>query len=496
MTLPHSIEAERRLLGCCLLPDSTTKPRAIKAGCSSQWFYDSKHQIIWEAIAATDEPDELSVSQQLNGTLEAIGGIGYLYSLSGDVATTARDAEAIQILGQHAIKRKLLSLTKWTEEQISGNAPADELLAHVQQAFNAVSPATKDAAPRQSITDILGHTSDPNQYLLSAGYLGRSQITTLIGPGGVGKSRIALMLAYCHASGCTQFFGLPLRGHPARWLFIGSENDTDRIKTDLTNFTQSFTPEQQAEASNHIEWYNPDNDPDSSGGFIDTPESFRRLCQVVKDFRPDVIVLDTLASVCLTLELNSDADMRTACAQVKLLMAHGSPGCRALIIHHAKPGKDQAAATFDAFSSGSFGRNSKVLANMARAEILVTVSDSENPERLALQSGKLNNGKKFDPIGIIYHQGTYIADQDFDAGTFKDDVNGQRSGNSCSQKDIILAIRSNNLTRQAIQSAVRDATGASPSTIDRRIRQAKSAGFITSSVLGSFLLTDKAKAVR
>jgi replicative DNA helicase len=97
-TLPHSEEAERYLLACCLLDGATVVRECLKARLRPASFYVSAHGIAFEKIIdlhrrgiATDVAvlaEELRTAKQL----DAVGGYGFLTAISAQVPTTAQAA--------------------------------------------------------------------------------------------------------------------------------------------------------------------------------------------------------------------------------------------------------------------------------------------------------------------------------------------------------------------------------------------------------------------
>ena len=49
-TLPHSLEAEKYLLSCCLLDGADVLSRCLEARIKPESFYDPKHGIVYERL--------------------------------------------------------------------------------------------------------------------------------------------------------------------------------------------------------------------------------------------------------------------------------------------------------------------------------------------------------------------------------------------------------------------------------------------------------------
>src|ERR1051325_7505047 len=86
---PHSPEAERGVLGCCLLNTNKTKI-ALKAGVTTRWFYEHRHIEIFkvlEAMAKNGGGDMVVAVLRLRelGLLDRIGGVPYINQLQDSV---------------------------------------------------------------------------------------------------------------------------------------------------------------------------------------------------------------------------------------------------------------------------------------------------------------------------------------------------------------------------------------------------------------------------
>lgn len=112
MVPPHNIEAEQAVLGCMLL-DSDVIPTVTELIRSSD-FYREDHREICEAITDIVEKagpvDIITVTEQLQqrGTLEAVGGMDYLASITSAVPTTANARHYAKIVEEKSLLRKLI----------------------------------------------------------------------------------------------------------------------------------------------------------------------------------------------------------------------------------------------------------------------------------------------------------------------------------------------------------------------------------------------------
>ncbi len=109
---PQNTDAEASLLGAILIDTDALVKIADKI--DSYDFYDEKHRYIFEAITQLYDRhsaiDVLTLSDQMkiNTTLEAIGGSSYLAELTNFVPTSAHVEQYAEIVGQKALRRRLI----------------------------------------------------------------------------------------------------------------------------------------------------------------------------------------------------------------------------------------------------------------------------------------------------------------------------------------------------------------------------------------------------
>lgn len=109
---PHSLEAERAVLGALLL-ERESLPRAIEVLRGSD-FYKEGHRQIYSSMVALFERNEpvdlLTLSEELRrqGTLEEVGGAAALASLVEEAATAAHVVSYATIVREKALLRDLI----------------------------------------------------------------------------------------------------------------------------------------------------------------------------------------------------------------------------------------------------------------------------------------------------------------------------------------------------------------------------------------------------
>ncbi len=112
---PHSIEAERGVLGCILLSPAENMGVCIeKFRGGSQAFYDLRHQSLFELLAEMYDRKEaidlITLQQKLKDRkqLDALGGISYLASLVDEVPSAANLEYYLEIVREKHLLRKMI----------------------------------------------------------------------------------------------------------------------------------------------------------------------------------------------------------------------------------------------------------------------------------------------------------------------------------------------------------------------------------------------------
>ena len=109
---PHDVEAERAVLGCCLI--SAFAVREASETLQTADFYKANHRAVFReivALAASGEAvDVLTVRAALEnaGVLDRVGGSAYLAELCGEVFTASNVQAYIRTVADHGRRRALI----------------------------------------------------------------------------------------------------------------------------------------------------------------------------------------------------------------------------------------------------------------------------------------------------------------------------------------------------------------------------------------------------
>ena len=114
---PHSVEAERGVLGCCLLdPGMAVGECQERLRGGPETFYDLAHRLLYEQLTrmfgANQHIDIITLTEALrrNGQLEAVGGLAYVSSLADETPSASNVGYYIEILREQHLLRRLIGV--------------------------------------------------------------------------------------------------------------------------------------------------------------------------------------------------------------------------------------------------------------------------------------------------------------------------------------------------------------------------------------------------
>ncbi len=344
----------------------------------------------------------------------------------------------------------------------------------------------------------LSHIPDTSAILLGDGLVERGSWTSLVGIGGLGKTRITLWLCICQILG-REWCGLPTRGEPQNVLYLSTENGLRRWKTDLQRMLSVLTESERAKVEKHLRIMaltaEEDGDLDLGNDL-----SVVRIGATLREFRPGLVIFDPFADM-VDGDENKTADLVTTLRKLRQTVRANAPAAAGIIVHHARTGAVNIVQAGDNFSAGNFGRGSKALYSFVRCEIQLAPGSRDDDTLLLLACGKNNNGEKFKPRGIVFNPETfaYAVDPTFDLATWRADVSGTRGNKTASIADVVEAVRSlggtggNTIKAGKICELVHEDTAACARTIKTRIKEAVKEGYLRAAVTprGAYALGPK-----
>jgi len=214
---PHSLEAERSVLGAMLL-DQELAVEALDA-LHTEDFFDRKHRHIFQACRDLDSrnsiTDIVTIGEELERMklFEESGGIEYIASLTDDIPLFSNVQEYINIIRNKSMLRALLKVSRENiTEVLEGTGEPGMILDDAERKIMAISES-RSRGEFTSVASLVGPGIDEFESLmnndgfvtgLSTGFKELDKMTTGFHPGEliilaarprVGKTSMALNMA-------------------------------------------------------------------------------------------------------------------------------------------------------------------------------------------------------------------------------------------------------------------------------------------------------------
>ena len=472
---PSDARQEKRALGnilLALLDGKVVEAHAWTKDLRSDHVYH--HPDVFRALVKVLSPDGTPSVPAFIAALNTAGPASGPPSASYAELTDAQVAvgfepdfrAALDLLEDCRGRREMVQNAIRNLERAHSPVRLDPVAARVRSAFTVWKPS-----------EFLNYEPPPGQDLLGDGLLRRSELCLLAGQGGLGKSRLSLWLALCQITG-RPWCGLPTKGAPATWLFVGNENSVVRWKTDLRQMQKNFSADEWALIETKLRLVALVEPAD---GVMILSESAARLAATLAAHKPDVLVLDPWAAFIPGNE-NDTQDTRDALAYLFGILRQEAPTAAVLVVAHARTGRDQAKRAADCFDGGGFVRGSKVLFSTARAQLNLAPGDSDDAERLVLACGKTNNGERFETRGLLFDSETfaYGLDPDFNLTEWRAVVEGKSNTPSLTMADLWRVVESGECKTGKIADRLKQTHNASKRTVERLLSRAVDLGYLAS----------------
>jgi replicative DNA helicase len=215
---PHSIEAEQAVLGGLMLSNEAWDK--VMELVNETDFYRHEHRLIFASLAklaAESQPfDVITLSEHLNsiGELDAVGGLGYLGDLAGNIPSVSNIQSYAQIVRERSTMRQLIAVSNeiatlnFNPEGRSGA----ELLEEAERRIMAISENRVQRGGPEGVNELLRRSMARIDELfatntritgLSTGYIDlddrtsgmqRSDLIIIAGRPSMGKTAFAMNL--------------------------------------------------------------------------------------------------------------------------------------------------------------------------------------------------------------------------------------------------------------------------------------------------------------
>ena len=393
---------------------------------NSRHFYDLRNRELFQLLERmVQNGDEISVptvyhrakEAQLKWTEE---GPLMIASLNETVHSAAAIRMFIDDLKDKHHRRLVLDVARrLTKVAGDKSAPAAQLLEDSEEAFRAVRRMSESKPLTvRSAAELVNAEIIEGDNLLADRLLARGQSLTLLGAGGIGKSRLLLQLAACCITG-RPFLSLRVHQPGLKWLIFQAENSKRRLQEDLRRLRNWLGEEDWQRVAERLFIHIVEGAHDCFVQ-LDQPGVRQRLGDVIERFDPDVVCFDPLNCFGIG-DLNRDSDMRATCQAITQLSAAGRDGKdgrlprATVVLHHALTGR-AGAVRATGIERSSFGRNSKLLQAWTRGQINLAPASAQDNSRLVLSCGKCSNGEEFAPFSVKLNPATmiYEAEPEFD----------------------------------------------------------------------------------
>lgn len=149
-SLPQNLDAERNVLGACLLHGVVVP--GVAALVRPTDFYLHRHRLIFAAILATHDArgavDPILVGEELfrRGQLEEVGGNNQLLDLLESVVTAVGVEAHAEVVREHAQRRAYLELARRIEQGVADHQDLESILVEVERHLRDASRVAASAA--------------------------------------------------------------------------------------------------------------------------------------------------------------------------------------------------------------------------------------------------------------------------------------------------------------------------------------------------------------
>lgn len=257
-------------------------------------------------------------------------------------------------------------------------------------------------------SEILAMNFPLTDRFLPNGIFTKGQPFSIVGPAGVGKSRLALQLAVCIMTG-TPFLGWPVQKQDMVWLLIQIENSNPRLQSDLAPLRRWVGAKAWKDVERNLRIHTLEADHDAFLS-LDEMTNSNLIYQAILEYKPGVVVFDPLNAFSNG-NLNTDAGMLATCRGLHKLVTLRDPSTSIVILHHSLAGKAGMRKALG-YDSGAYAKGSKAFTAWMRGQLNIARGSDTDHHSLVVSCGKTSNGPWFKPFGIMLNPATMVYEVD------------------------------------------------------------------------------------
>jgi RecA-family ATPase len=338
---PHSIEAERALVGCALFDPDSIATLTVKR----QDFYNAKLGAIWAAVRALQKEGIGIDFVTLPELLKARGveaNIIELMELQGEVPTAVNAPDYARIVKAHSRQRRLINLSgAVASEAYAGKQPDPQTLETLKRVYEGDDEAAKQWRIR-TIGDAY-EERPPTNYLID-GIVPKPSVNVWFGPPGSNKTNVLIDLSMCAVAGAEWLPGSPItyKAKRSSVLWIDTDNGKDIMHERIAAFAKarSLKPEDPF-------YYITMPDP---WIFMSDINSQMDLTATIDRLGIDLVVIDNLGNITGDIDENSAAMVRI---MSPLRQIADQTDTAIIVIHHQRKGGANGSRAGDALRGHS-----------------------------------------------------------------------------------------------------------------------------------------------
>lgn len=467
---PQSILSERSALAAMIINNDVISTVIDLLGTDENRFYQSEHQVIYDAICAMHRDgipvDGVTLLERLSsiGKLDQAGGASHVSDVAASAPTSANAEHYAKAILDRSIRRNLIDAGNRIAI-VAGNNDKDtvSVLVEAEHAIARLSEqCLVNMGPRIIDPVLYDQRTEPVRWVFD-GLVAKQMVAGLAAQGGTGKSFLLLQAAMCAAAGVSipECYPFAVQS-PQRVLCFFGEDSRDETLRRMQRVYRGLGLNQHDGAKDRIK-ENLVISAGHAGALMEDcnaprkTEYFRRMASLVSRVQPDLIIVDPKSHF---FGLDENSNTHTSQWYVTLKSLFDVSDCAIIVSQHV------AKARQSDMDSASV-RGAAANRDDARAFFSMAPMDPREADRYGVTNPRLyvrfdltkSNYSASLPATVWYqrmtdHDGT---PEDISVGGVlrRVDMARQQSDAECAQRD-------------AAVEALCDAIGTNPHNITQR----------------------------